>query len=97
YADNALFTLDCQTMRLIQITPVKLEEKASKLPFYSRVETISTSWWVWGKASHPLEAYTPHYLKLLVKYNRGSKPLYDYINKLDTPEQALIKKFTIKE
>jgi hypothetical protein len=97
YAENALFTLDCQTMRLIQITPVKLEAKETKLPFYSRVENISTSWWVWGAASRPLEAYSPHYLELLVDYNEGSKPLYDYIKALETPEQKLIKKFTIGE
>jgi hypothetical protein len=97
YAEKALFTLDCQTMRLIQITPVELKEKETKLPFYSRVEGISTSWWVWGEASRPLKAYSPHYLELLVKYNKSSKPLYDYIKALETPEQKLVKKFTIEE
>ncbi len=97
YVENALFTLDCQTMRLIQITPAKFELKEAKLPFYSRVEDISTSWWTWGEASRPLKAYNPHYLKLLVKYNKKSRPLYDYIKQLDTPEQTLINKFTIKE
>ncbi len=97
YVNNALFTLDCQTMSLIQLTPVKLEEKSLKLPFYSRVEEIVTSWWVWGAASRPLEEYDPHYLELIVKYNRESKPLYDYINALTTPEQSLIKKFKIEE
>ncbi len=97
YVNNALFTLDCQTMSLIQLTPVALEENKLMLPFYSRVEEISTSWWVWGKASRELEEYDPHYLEMLVENNRESKPLYDYINKLDTPEQKLIKKFKIKE
>ena len=97
YVENALFTLDCQTMSIIQITPVNLEEKTLKLPFYSRVEEISTSWWVWGAASRPLEAYAPHYLKMLVEYNRASKPLYDYINVLKTPEQELISQFKIEE
>lgn len=97
YVNDALFTLDCQTMRIIQVTPVELETKEVKLPFYSRVEKISTSWWTWGEASRPLEAYDPHYLKLLVKYNSDSKPLYDYIKALKTPEQKLIKKFTIED
>ncbi|MEE8588117.1 MAG: plasminogen-binding N-terminal domain-containing protein [Sulfurimonadaceae bacterium] len=97
YVNNALFTLDCQTMSLIQLTPVEFEEKSVKLPFYSRVEEIATSWWVWGAASRPLEAYDPHYLELLVEYNSESKPLYNYINKLTTPEQKLIKKFKIEE
>ena len=97
YVNGALFTLDCQTLSLIQVTPVELEQKSTKLPFYSRVEEISTSWWVWGAASRPLEAYDPHYLELLVEYNSESKPLYNYINRLDTPEQELIKNFEIKE
>ncbi len=97
YVNGALFTLDCQTLSLIQVTPVELEQKSTKLPFYSRVEEISTSWWVWGAASRPLESYDPHYLELLVEYNSESKPLYNYINRLDTPEQELIKNFEIKE
>lgn len=97
YVNNALFTLDCQTLSLIQLTPVELEYKESKLPFYSRVEEIATSWWVWGEASRPLEAYDPHYLELLVEYNSASKPLYDYINKLETPEHELIENFKIEE
>lgn len=97
YVNNALFTLDCQTMALIQLTPVEFEEKSVILPFYSRVEEIATSWWVWGAASRPLEAYDPHYLELLVEYNSESKPLYDYINRLDTPKQKLINQFEIEE
>ena len=97
YVENALFTLDCQSMSIIQITPVKLEEKKVKLPFYSRVEEISTSWWVWGAASRPLETYSPHYLEMLVKYNSASKPLYDFVNALTTPEHDLINDFKIEE
>jgi hypothetical protein len=97
YVNNALFTLDCQTLSLIQLTPVELETQNVKLPFYSRVEEITTSWWVWGAASRPLEAYAPHYLELLVNYNPKSKQLYNYISKLDTPEQRLVKKFNIAE
>ncbi len=97
YVNGALFTLDCQTLSLIQLTPVKLDTKKTTLPFYSRVEEIATSWWVWGEASRPLDAYDPHYLELLVDHNRESKPLYDYIRGLDSPEQKLIKKFKIEE
>lgn len=97
YVDNALFTLDCQTLSLLQLTPVKLERKEAKLPFYSRVEQITTSWWVWGEASRQMDAYDPHYLELLIDYNRGSKPLYDYVNALPEPEHELIKKFKIEE
>lgn len=97
YVENALFTLDCQTLSLIQITPVALETKKLSLPFYSRVESIATSWWVWGEASRPLEAYAPHYLSLLVKHNPDSKPLFNFINQLTTPEHELIEQFNIEE
>jgi len=97
YIDQALFTLDCQTLSLIQLTPVALEQKNLKLPFYSRVEEISTSWWVWGEASRPLESYEPHYLELLVAHNSDSKPLYNYIKNLQTPEHDLLDAFDIQE
>ncbi len=97
YINNTLFTTDCQTMALIQITPVKLDTGTQKLPFYSRVEEIATSWWVWGAASRPLEAYAPHYLELLVEYNPDSQLLYHYINNLTTEEKNLVDAFDIKE
>lgn len=97
YAEDALFTLDCQTMSLIQITPVELQEKETTLPFFSRVKEISTSWWVWGEASRSLESYAPHYLELLVKYNNASKLLYAYIKQLESADKKLLKKFKIEE
>jgi len=97
YVDGALFTQDCQTLAIIQVTPVQLEQRELKLPFYSRVEEISTSWWVWGKASNPLEEYNPHYTELLVKYNPTSKPLYNYVKNLKSPEKKLISEFEIEE
>jgi len=97
YVDGALFTLDCHTFSLIQITPVALKQKEQKLPFYSRVEEIATSWWVWGAASRPMEDYNAHYLGLIVKNNRDSKPLYNYINTLTTPEKELSDQFDIEE
>ena len=97
YINGALFTQDCQTLALIQVTPVQIEQKEITLPFFSRVEEIATSWWVWGAASRPLEAYDPHYLELLVEYNPNSKPLYNYINTLNTPEKELINQFKMQE
>ncbi len=97
YVEGALFTQDCQTMSLIQLTPVVIPQKGEKLPFFSRVEEIATSWWVWGEASRELEAYNPHYLKLLVENNPDSKPLYNFINQLKTQDHELISKFDIQE
>ena len=97
YVDGALFTLDCQTLALIQLTPVTLDKTELKMPFYSRVEEISTSWWVWGAASRIMEDYDAHYLELIVEHNPTSKPLYNYIKNLTTPQKSLISEFEIKE
>ena len=97
YVDGALFTLDCQTLALIQLTPVTLDKTTLKMPFFSRVEEIPTSWWVWGAASRIMEDYDEHYLELIVEHNLQSKPLYSYIKNLNTPQKSLISEFEIEE
>ncbi len=97
YVEGALFTLDCQTFSLIQLTPVTLDKTELKMPFFSRVEEIPTSWWVWGAASRIMEDYDKHYLELIVEHNPHSKPLYNYIKNLNTPQKALESEFEIKE
>jgi len=97
YVEGALFTLDCQTLSLIQLTPVILDKAELKMPFFSRVEEIPTSWWVWGAASRIMEDYDEHYLELIVEHNQHSKPLFHYIKNLTTPQKALKSEFEIEE
>jgi hypothetical protein len=96
YAKNALFTLDCQSLTLLQITPAQFAlEEAPKLPFYSRVEEISAAWW--GEGSGRLEAYGPYYLQLIVENNPTSKMLYDFIQTNDSNNTQLLDQFELQE
>jgi len=97
YVEGALFTLDCQTLSLIQLTPVILDKTELKMPFFSRVEEIPTSWWVWGAASRIMEDYDEHYLELIVEHNLHSKLLFNYIKNLTTPQKSLSSEFEIEE
>lgn len=96
YAKNALFTLDCQSLSLLQITPARfLQAEAPTLPFYSRVEEIRAAWW--GEGSGRLESYDPYFLQLLVENNPSSKTLYDFIQTNDSNNTELLDQFELEE
>ncbi|MEA3522447.1 MAG: plasminogen-binding N-terminal domain-containing protein, partial [Campylobacterota bacterium] len=67
YTDQALFTLDCQSFALLQITPAPMKIKNQKLPFYSMVENIEANWF--GVGNDELESYDPYYMKVIVQSN----------------------------
>ena len=92
YSHQYLYTLDCQSFNLLQITPAPFSgEKEVKLPFFSRVNTIREAWW--GEGSEPLESYN-YYLKLIVEHNQGSKGLFENIMQIDNKEiNQLIDRF----
>lgn len=81
YSHKTLFTLDCKSMKLLQITPAGFKEKETKLPFYSRVDEINAAWW--GEGSDELESYEPYYLELIIENNAHDAKLYEYIKKSD--------------
>jgi hypothetical protein len=93
YAQNALFTLDCQSFALLQITPAAYDRTGNKLPFYSRVEEIREAWW--GEGSSPLETYDPYYMELIVENNPTSEMLYEYIKNNDSNVTQLLEEFEI--
>ena len=96
YSHNYLYTLDCQSFSLLQITPAPFKEKGTtKLPFYSRVNEIREAWW--GEGSDPLESYN-YYLKLIVAHNRDYNGLFDNIMHIDDKEiNQLIDTFQEKQ
>ena len=81
YTNHALFTLDCKSLKLLQITPAGFKEKETKLPFYSRVDKINAAWW--GEGSDELENYEPYYLELMIKNNQDNKTLYNFVKDSD--------------
>ncbi len=74
YAQSSLFTLDCQSMQILQITPAEFEVKTEKLPFYTRADKIRDAWW--GEGADFMIEYNYHYMNMLQLNN----PAYAQIN-----------------
>lgn len=95
YLDDALFTLDCQSLAVLQISRADLKYSRAQLPFYSRVEEIDANWF--GKGSSELDAYEPHYFELMAQHNPHSQALYNYLKAHPTFGKALLQDFDIEE
>jgi len=92
YTNKTLFTLDCKSMKLLQITPAPFKEKETKLPFYSRVDEIRAAWW--GEGSNELESYEPFYLELIIEHNQYNQDLYTLVKNSDiTTKEDLLDEF----
>ncbi|WP_345970777.1 plasminogen-binding N-terminal domain-containing protein [Sulfurimonas sp. HSL1-6] len=94
YLDDTLFTLDCQSLSLLQMTEAGLSYDKPQLPFYTRVEEIDANWF--GSGSGRLDAYEPHYLELLVENNPHSQKLYDFIQSHPSADKQLLDEFDLK-
>lgn len=73
YLKQKLMTVDCLSMKVLQISPAPLKKEPAQLPFYNRIGKIQSNWF--GAGSHRLKSYVPYYLKLLKKYNKNDKGL----------------------
>lgn len=67
YLEQKLFTVDINSMKILNVSKAPLEQQDVKLPFYSRLEEIKADWF--GEGSSELEAYEPYYYELLKKAN----------------------------
>lgn len=81
YLDKKVYTLDIKSFKILSITDAPLEQKSTRLPFYTRVEKIESSWWDFGKGSSEVKAYEPYYYKLLIKYNKDNTELLSLFDK----------------
>jgi hypothetical protein len=83
YLDQHLFTLDCQSFKLLQITPAPMARGLLHLPFYNRIGKINSSWLDWfnwfGSGSNRLKVYAPYYLRLIAKNNPDNKEFFNFI------------------
>jgi hypothetical protein len=93
YADNALFTIDCKSFTLLQVTKVPMEIKDQHLPFYSMIENIEANWF--GEGSDELESYDPYYMELLISNNQKSQKLYQFVKSQESNSSKLLYKFEI--
>ncbi len=73
YLEQKLYTLDCQSFKILNVQNAPLREKSKKLPFYSRVEKIEANWF--GAGSGRLKDYEPYYYELLYRYNPDNETL----------------------
>ncbi len=77
YLDKKIYTIDMKSLKIITVNAAPLEQKKVKLPFYTRVEKLESSWWDWGAGTRAVKEYTPYYYKLLLQYNKDNKKLAD--------------------
>ena len=75
YLDKKLYTIDMKSFTILHITTAPLVAKHIKLPFYTRVQKIESSWWDWGKGTSQVKNYTKYYYKLLIQTNPKNKEL----------------------
>lgn len=76
YLEHSLFTLDCKSLSLLQVSNAPVVYDHVNLPFYTRVENIREA--LWGEGSDQLTRYAPYYLKLIDEYNEGSPLMAQY-------------------
>lgn len=76
YLEHSLFTLDCKSLSLLQVSHAPVVYESVQTPFFNRVESIREAFW--GEGSDTMDAYAPYYLELMEEHNEGSKMLGDY-------------------
>jgi hypothetical protein len=76
YLEHSLFTLDCKSLSLLQVSHAPVVYDTINLPFFNRVESIREGFW--GEGSDIMDDYAPYYLELMEEYNEGSQMLADY-------------------
>ncbi len=77
YLEENVFTLDCKSFKVLNISKAPLKQTSVELPFYTRVQEIDEAWW--GEGSEPLTSYEPHYYKLMLEFNKENTKLLDIV------------------
>lgn len=94
YLDEKVYTVDAKSFVILNITEAPLVQDNEVLPFYTRVEKISQSFWGWfGGSSSYMNTYAPHYYELLVEHNKENKALYEIIKKQGNKLDYLLNDF----
>ncbi len=76
YINQKIFTVDAKSFKILNISDAILKQKNVKLPFYTRVQKIETSWWnFWGEGTKEIKLYEPYYYDLLLNSNPDNKKL----------------------
>ena len=92
YLDQKLYTVDIQSFVILHVDDAPLKQDSVRLPFYSRVEHIESGWFDWfSSASDEMEAYEPHYYKLLAEHNKHNKVLYEAVKNNKDPQVRTLR------
>jgi len=83
YLDKNVYTLDMKSFKILHISAAPLAQKKVKLPFYTRVQKIESSWWDWGRGTSQVKNYTKYYYKLLMQNNANNKELVSLYKKYE--------------
>jgi len=99
YIDGRVYTVDSKSFKILSISRVQLKQDSVKVPFYTRVPKISSSWFSWGKGSSQMDddEYSSHYYSLLIEANPRSRQLYNIIKNADKELHDLLDDFELKE
>ena len=96
YLDQKVYMIDSKSFHILGINNAPIVEDSIKLPFYSRIDSISSKWWqFWGEENDELEEYAPHYYALLVKNNRYDERLYEAVKNGGEKLHHLLNDFKI--
>jgi len=96
FLEDRVYTLDSKSFKILNISAVKLTQDSVKLPFYTRVPEISTSWFAWGEGTSKLDEYEPHYYDLLVQANPRNRTLYNIVKNSPQDINDLLGDFELK-
>ncbi|MBN2896630.1 MAG: plasminogen-binding N-terminal domain-containing protein [Campylobacterales bacterium] len=77
HANDTLFTLDCQSLSLLELTPAPFELGTRSVPFYSRIPKINANWF--GEGSDEITDYDRYYLELIALNNPQNSKLDSYL------------------
>jgi hypothetical protein len=98
YLDKKLYTVDMKSFKILAVSDAPLTQDSVKLPFYSRVEQIDTSWFSFVDGGSEMDSYEPHYYELLVENNPKNKVLYNIVKANKNEEiSSLADQFEIGE
>lgn len=82
YLNQKLFTVDAKSLKILNVSNAALTQDSLQLPFFSRVETIESSWYDWfDEGANELESYEDYYYELLSESNPDNKELQNEYKK----------------
>ena len=96
YLDQKVYMIDSKSFHILGINEAPIIADSEHLPFYSRIESISSPWWkFWGDGNDELKEYAPHYYELLVKNNPYDERLYEAVKNGGEKLHYLLNDFKI--